>query len=440
MNDLQKIPPHDEGAEVGILASILSDQNAARLCFERLNPDDFYVPRYQLLFDVMRDMSVSGKVVELTSLRTEIARLKIWERIGGSDTISAIVESHFSPLNLESYIQTVLNARASRAALASSYALEKAAQDGDLAGAEMVIQHAIETIRQPDRVQVATAREVNAQIEDEIAGRRYVLEFPGWPALTSTFLGLPGAVSILCGRGGTSKSLFSVEPCWRWVLGSPLVDAAVLALESGGAFHMRRIQAQIGEWAMIADPRWCRDHPDEARKFQSDIAVKTQKIEECQALQYMKTPPTPSNLMAWLRRNSHRRFLVIDPISLIDVGDRGHIGQAQRRFLTDAKILAEECGFSLMLINHPAKNQAAGKPVVMGGSQALENFSDVVLTLEAVKPVEKKVRVSCGRDNALVNRILVAEKIRGPRVGLKIGYWFNAQTLRHEERGWIVEE
>lgn len=452
--ELERVPPHDECAETSVIGSMLLDDMAAKFAANELTVEAFYLPRYQIMFSVFVEILQSRGTLDAVGVRDELTRRNLMERIGGRATIGHVLENTPSPANIELYCNIVnRHYRARQAILAAANVIESVRKQ-DEAGAAMAIQEAADRIAATENVQHATTRAIDHEISEEIAGRHQPVGIPGFPCLTSTFLTYPGNTGVLLGSKGTSKSLLSSEICWRMLFGAPGIDptdTAILALESmanRASLHMRRVQAQIAGRAEITNPRWVMQHPDDAQGILRGIEDLSRHIEKKRMIQILKGPPTWQALLNWIRMNLHCRLLVIDPISKIDTGERGHIGYVQRRFLEPAQRMIADSGTTLLLVNHPpdtppGQERTAGR---MSGSKALENFTDCNVDLHAhmdkwdsfMAPENSPSQVPVSMSH---NRTLHCTKVRVTKQRAhRIGYFLNSKTLCHEERGWIVDE
>lgn len=85
---LGRVPPAAEDSELALLGSMLINP---RLPFEELyellTPADFYNSDMGELFDVMREHALSGRYLDVNTLRAALADRGAWERIGGARTI-----------------------------------------------------------------------------------------------------------------------------------------------------------------------------------------------------------------------------------------------------------------------------------------------------------------------------------------------------------------
>ena len=104
-----RIPPHSEEAEQGVLGSILLDsEKVMNLCIERqLVPESFYHPVYLTIFVALLEMSRQNRPIDLVTATEKLRSSGVMERIGGSLTLDRLVDSTPTAAHAEYYIDIV---------------------------------------------------------------------------------------------------------------------------------------------------------------------------------------------------------------------------------------------------------------------------------------------------------------------------------------------
>lgn len=104
-----RIPPHSEEAERGVLGSILLDaERVLEICFERrLDADAFYVPAHAIIFEAIREMHGRRQGIDLNTVTARLRDLNRLDEIGGHARLVEIVESTITPAHAEYYIEIV---------------------------------------------------------------------------------------------------------------------------------------------------------------------------------------------------------------------------------------------------------------------------------------------------------------------------------------------
>jgi replicative DNA helicase len=104
-----RIPPHSEDAERGVLGSALLDAGrVVDLAVERgLRPESFYVPAHQALFELFIEMNHAGRPVDLLTVSDRLRERGQLEPIGGAAFLEQLVDSTPTPAHAEYYVELV---------------------------------------------------------------------------------------------------------------------------------------------------------------------------------------------------------------------------------------------------------------------------------------------------------------------------------------------
>ncbi len=289
--------------------------------------------------------------------------------------------------------------------------------------------------------------ELERQVEDAIAGRRYNVPWC-WSALTKVTRALtPGSVVILCGGGGSTKSLGLVQNLRFWM--HQTIPACGLMLEDGLAFHMARSWAQMAENKYVTEDEWLLANPEQARKL-LELAKAELKLMEGY-IEAITDPEkmTPQELLFWIEAKAiaGKRVIAIDPLTAMMKGQFGFLDDF--KFLISAKKIVEKYRASLILVTHPRKmaSNAKDTPFTMSdiaGGVCYQNLSHCIIQMRKCDNEEHGEKFST-RSMGMIheseaNRFMVVLKSRNARGNCRVGLWFNEQTFSLEERGIVLEE
>ncbi|CAG9622901.1 replicative DNA helicase [Sutcliffiella rhizosphaerae] len=109
MNDLftDRIPPQNIEAEQAVIGAIFLEPSALTQAAELVMPDDFYRAAHQKIYDCMLNLSDRGEPVDLVTVTSELANLKLLEEVGGVSYLSDIAGSVPTAANIEYYARIV---------------------------------------------------------------------------------------------------------------------------------------------------------------------------------------------------------------------------------------------------------------------------------------------------------------------------------------------
>ncbi|KAA0546040.1 replicative DNA helicase [Bacillus sp. BGMRC 2118] len=102
-----RTPPQNIEAEQAVLGAIFLEPSSLVQASEILIPEDFYRASHQRIFNVMITLSEKGEPVDLVTVTSELADLKLLEEIGGVSYLSDLANSVPTAANIEYYAKIV---------------------------------------------------------------------------------------------------------------------------------------------------------------------------------------------------------------------------------------------------------------------------------------------------------------------------------------------
>ncbi|HMP77260.1 MAG TPA: replicative DNA helicase [Kiritimatiellia bacterium] len=104
-----RIPPHSEDAERGVLGSLMVDaQRAVDLAIERqIRAESFYVPNHRTIYDVIVDLHDKGRPVDLMTVGQRLRDLGYLDTVGGMAYLEGLMDSTPTSAALDYYIDIV---------------------------------------------------------------------------------------------------------------------------------------------------------------------------------------------------------------------------------------------------------------------------------------------------------------------------------------------
>lgn len=104
-----RVPPHSEEAEKGVLGSVLLDSlKVMDLCLERqLDAESFYVPAHRLIYESFVAMASDGSVIDVLTVTERLRNMGYMEKAGGSIYLDRLIDSTPTAAHAEYYIDIV---------------------------------------------------------------------------------------------------------------------------------------------------------------------------------------------------------------------------------------------------------------------------------------------------------------------------------------------
>ena len=106
---IHRIMPNNPEAEQAVIGSMLMDQEAISIASEQLTDEDFYNPRFKVLFQTIVDLYRSGSAVDVITLAEKLKENKVPDEIGSVEFISNVISSVPTSANIKYYCNIVAN-------------------------------------------------------------------------------------------------------------------------------------------------------------------------------------------------------------------------------------------------------------------------------------------------------------------------------------------
>ncbi|MEK7867496.1 MAG: DnaB-like helicase C-terminal domain-containing protein, partial [Planctomycetota bacterium] len=117
--------PQNLEAELCLLGSILLDNEAMGDVVSLVDPQSFYSPANQLLYEIFVRCFEMKKPLDAVILHDELARRDALARVGGAEYIAQVMEAVPSPANAEYYARIVREAAVKRKLLSTVSLIER---------------------------------------------------------------------------------------------------------------------------------------------------------------------------------------------------------------------------------------------------------------------------------------------------------------------------
>jgi hypothetical protein len=283
---------------------------------------------------------------------------------------------------------------------------------------------------------LSIAGDVRQRFADIRAGRYAAISWPWEMVSDLTKALLPGAVTMLAGSAGATKSFMALQTFIFWMLLG--LRVALFELEENRVFHLTRALAQKSGHAWLTDPDEVKERADEADRIATEHEAFLDKFGRV----LHATPdeqPSLEQLAKWIHEQAKRgcRIVGIDPVSL--AARTGDIWKADAKFLQSVKRTATDYSCSILLVTHPVKNVTFPDLTQLAGSACYQRFAQTILWLEHHEEKTSRVRASVGTTEMEHNKTLYILKARNGRGGgYKMAFNFEPESLTLHELGLIM--
>ncbi len=100
-------PPHSVEAEESVIGAVLLSSDAANIALERLQPDDFYRPAHQQMFEAVRRLFDANEPIDAVTVSEALRRDGNLERIGGVEFLTRLLDLVPTASNVDYYAAIV---------------------------------------------------------------------------------------------------------------------------------------------------------------------------------------------------------------------------------------------------------------------------------------------------------------------------------------------
>ena len=111
---LGHLQPQAPEVEKAVLGALMIDKDAYLLICETLQPESFYEPRHQRIFDAIRLLSIEEKPVDVLTVTEQLAKMGDLENVGGPGYIAELSSRTATSANIEYHANIIAEKYLSR--------------------------------------------------------------------------------------------------------------------------------------------------------------------------------------------------------------------------------------------------------------------------------------------------------------------------------------
>ncbi|CAN5916483.1 replicative DNA helicase [soil metagenome] len=205
-----RLPPQNLEAELGVLGSILLDNDVLHEVIPLLTADDFYRDSHQIFYKTIRDLYDEGRPIDSITLAEELIRRAQYDRVGGDEAVANILGSVPHSANAKYYAGIVREKSVARSLISCANEILKEGYSNEhtadelLQGAERRIFRIAEDQAVGETVELS---DVLAQAMDRISLRAEAKH-----PITGTASGLIDLDDITSGFQGSQLIIVAARP------------------------------------------------------------------------------------------------------------------------------------------------------------------------------------------------------------------------------------
>ncbi len=391
MDDVIRIPPNSQEAELSVLGSILIDNDAVLSVSEFLRAEHFYNSNYGKIYQSMMDLYEERMPLDLVTVSEKLKEQKLLKKIGGKSFLTKLAGEVPTAANVESYGKIIKALSAKRELISAAGRITEKAFDSTLPADQLldVAEQEIFSLSQKHLKSVPTSLKdvLTASFDrlDELqklgTGLRGVPT--GFKGLDSILAGMQNSnLLILAARPGVGKTAFGLNIA-RYVAVEKKMPVCMFSLEMSKEELVDRLlvrQGMIDAWKLKTGQLSSGDF-DSLSEAMGILADAPLYIDD-----------TPGLTVTELRTKARRlqvdkdiKLIVVDYLQLMHGNTRDNRVQEVSEISQGLKNLARELRIPVLALAQLSRAMEArgGKPRLsdLRESGSIEQDADVVMFL-----------------------------------------------------------
>ncbi len=428
-----RVPPHDEEAEVAVLGSMLLDKEAVGEVVPIVRSEDFYRSAHKILYESMIRVYDENAIVDIVMLRSDLERAGQLDEVGGDDILAHLVSAVPSAANAEYYAKIVRDRALERAIIAAAHTMIRNVHKGELSAREL-LDYSESILFQLDRdgssagpASIADVlKDTVAEIERTQQGHLTGLA-TGFYELDDITCGLqPGDLVVVAGRPSMGKTTFALNLCDH------------VAVDTGTAaviFSLEMAKKQIVQNMLCSRARVNAHSLRKGILAESEWELITNTLGPLsEAPIYVDDTPgvSPTQIRAKARRLKNRYdigLIVIDYLQLMSVPKAESRQQEISVISRSLKALGRELDVPIIAISQlnrapDAREDHRPRMSDLRESGAIEQDADLIMFLFRDEYYDAR------EDNRNLAELIVAKQRNGPTGTVRL--LFESRWMRFE--------
>ena len=425
-----RVPPHNDEAEVATLGALLLDPEAISTVLRFLRAEDFYKTAHQKAFKGIISLFSRGEVIDLLTLTEELRKEGELDAVGGPAYVSSLTSAVPTSANVEYYAKIVQGTSIRRNLLRIAGEMIATAHD-DSQDSRVIIEDAEKRIFEiTDRQQtgsIKSAREIVLKTIEAIEKLYHTKDSytgipSGFPDLDNLTSGFQKSEFIVIGaRPSVGKTALATTMAAHIAIHNK-VPVGFFTLEMSDMALMQRVLA--------------REARIDSKRLRAGLLrpADFHHISEAAARIYeapLFIDDTPNMKLLDLRAQARRmkmqkgvQLIFIDYIGLIEPETKGNIPRHEQvaEISRSLKALARELDMPIVTLSQVGRQSEGKAPSLadLRESGSIEQDADVVMFLHRLRESDRDAEQS-GRTTVETD-LIIAKQRNGPVGTVKIAF------------------
>lgn len=219
-NLFDRVPPHDDDAEMAVLGGMLMSSDAVGEVTEIIDVNDLYQPRHQTIFDAIVKLFANGQPVDAVLVANELQKSGDLDKVGGVDYLHSLVAAVPTAANATYYAEIVHQRALLRAVITAGTKIAQLGYSAEGSQAEEIVNLAQSEVYEmgqgkthEDYEAIGPVAEATLHQIDDIQNHRVQRGvLTGFKKIDAITQGLqPGQMVIVAGRPAMGKSTLGID-------------------------------------------------------------------------------------------------------------------------------------------------------------------------------------------------------------------------------------
>jgi replicative DNA helicase len=215
-----RVPPHDDGAEMAVLGGMLMSKDAIGEVSQMIDVSDFYQPKHQTIYEAIITLFSSSQPVDSVLVANELLKSGDLEKVGGADYLHSLVASVPTAANATYYAEIVHQRAVLRNVIVTGTKIAQLGYSAEGSQAEEVVNLAqsevyemsVGRVRQDYAAIGPVVQETLDQLDSLQKGELEKGVPTGFRDIDDVTQGLqPGQMIVVAGRPAMGKSTLGVD-------------------------------------------------------------------------------------------------------------------------------------------------------------------------------------------------------------------------------------
>ncbi len=426
-----KIPPHNNEAEMATLGALLQDPEALGVVLRYLRADDFYKTAHKKIFEAIIALFNRGEAIDLLTLTEELRSRGELASAGGAAYVSSLTSVVPTSANVEYYAKMVQENSLRRLMLRIASEMIASSHNDSLDSRAIIEEAEKKIFEVTDNQQRGGYRSASEIIPETIDAIEKLYR------RKDSYTGIPSGFSDLDNlTSGFQKSEFII------IGARPSVGKTALALTMASNMAVeRKIPVGFFTLEMSENALMMRLIASESRINSEHIRSGMLKTSDFKSLtdaagRIYDAPlfidDTPNMKLLDLRAQARRmrskenvEVIFIDYIGLIEPESKNNIPRHEQvaEISRSLKSLARELDIPIICLSQVGRQSEGKAPTLadLRESGSIEQDADVVMFLHRQRETDMEVDKSRGVTN-IVTELIVAKQRNGPIGPVKIAF------------------